>query len=258
MSDTTAYTIISRDVELLEWSYTNARDRADYDHEWLIIGWDPTAEIKKYCKDNKLRLVLYKPKPETDFKSRTAWFLHNLYACWNLGYEKAQTKWVARMGSDQFFSQGWLRELHVAATLHGERATYHTWTIESPIAHRSRHEIHSFGTVPNEFDTLRFDQYATTLQRHHAHDRPWPRSHCNLWYHHPVKGMEQRPDGCTWLQTKALWEVFGPLADTVIPPGIAGDVDYMDRLYDAGVEGYLLPRSVCFHLVQGEYRTLTP
>ena len=57
-----------------------------------------TQNIVEYCNQNNLKTVFYDEPAHLDF-------LHNLYACWNLGYEFAQPGYVFRGGSDQVFSE---------------------------------------------------------------------------------------------------------------------------------------------------------
>jgi len=266
----TCYTIISRDKSLLEWCVTNARDRAGMNHEWLVIGWDPEPQIVQWCKEHKVRLVEYNPKPESDFPNRTAWFLHNLYACWNLGYEHARTKWVVRMGSDQFFSQGWLAKLFegVAAiagreedrteesVAAAENMIYHCHTTEDDIAVNSRHETYEWGNRPETFNVQEFNLYANDRIVRYAHQPLIPGPMCDLYYTHPSRGLQIRPDGCTWLQTKLLWEKYGPISDVLNVEGVTGDVSFMDKMDDAGVRSWLVPSSCTHHLVRGESRDI--
>ena len=253
----TAYTIISRDVELLRWCVENARLRAGLEHEWVVIGWGPTAILRE-CDALGVRCVpLQMPPPPGEGahpEQRVAWFICCLYRAWNAGYEHATTQWVARMGSDQFFNRDWLKNLLACAERHGERAVYHTNTIESHVAKRSRHEIRDWGATPAEFEERGrrfFDAFADDLAYRFRSCPTVPGSECDLWYSHPTRGRQRRADGCTWLQTKALWEEFGPMNDRVVN-GVAPDVAYMDRLYDAGVPGYLCQTASSYHLVRAE------
>jgi len=254
MTDITCTTIISRDVGLLSWCVENARARAGVDHDWLVIGWNPTPEVEDWCNSQGIPIRLFKPKDRSLFSDRTTWFLRALYQGWNMGYEHAETKWVARMGSDQFFSKNWLKNLMEAAEKHGERGIYHTWTVESEAAKHSRHEIRNWGTTWQEFNARQFDLYADDLIHRTGSTKAVRANESNLWFRHPTRGKQMRPDGVTWLQTKALWDEFGPMSDVLNSEGVTGDVSYMDAMYDAGVPGWLVPRSASFHLVAGESR----
>mgnify|MGYP001608992602 FL=1 len=254
------YTVISRDADLLRWCIANARERAGIEHEFLVVGWNATGEIKDACMKMGVHLVpLDLPLPPgagAHPEQKTAWFIGCLYACWNAGMEHATTKWVARMGSDQFFSRNWLANLMTCAKRHGDRAIYDITTVESPVAKRSRHEIRDWGTTPAEFDDKgrqRFDSWANDLA-HRFVSNPTVRGDlCDLWYNHPTRGRQRRSDGVTWVQTKALWDEFGPMNDRVVD-GVSPDVAYRDRLQDAGVPSYLCLTATSMHLVRGESR----
>jgi len=272
VSDVTCYTILSRDAELLDWCVSNARERAGIDHEWLLVHWvnkdDSKEQIRTVLETARktlgMRYVCWLATPETAHEfgddttppaqRRLRWFLYNLYACWNLGYKATETPWVARLGSDQFFSQEWLARLMDEAALHGERAIYHCHTVESTVARHSRHPIEDFGSTWQEFNARRFDAYADEHMVRWAHMPAVRGTECGLYYNHPARGQQERPDGCTWLQTRALWEEFGPMEDSLNAEGVTGDVAYMDRMYDAGVPGWLVNSSLTYHLVRGESR----
>ena len=55
------------------------------------------------------------------------------------------------------------------------------------------------------------------------------------------------------MMTKDLWREFSPMNDQVVL-GVAPDVQFMDRIYDAGVSGYLCRTASSYHLVRGESR----
>jgi len=261
-STVSAYTIISRDAELLRWCVENARLRAGVEHEWVVIGWSPTDAILRECDALGVRCVPLQmpdpPGPDAHPEQRTAWFIGCLYRAWNQGYESASTKWVARMGSDQFFSKDWLKNLLACAERRGERAVYHTTTIESPVAKRSRHEIRDWGTTPGEFDERgrdRFDLYADDLAWRYRSDPTVLGSECDLWYNHPTRGRQRRADGGTFLMTRDLWSEFGPMP-LVVKNGVAPDVAFIDAILDGGVPNYLCRTSVVYHTVRGESRDI--
>lgn len=261
MTDITCAVPIGRDLPLLQWCIENARKRAGIDHEWLVINWinfdDPpryAVAIKEWCESEGVRYVSFQAKPQSVFNSRTEWFLHSLYHAWNATYSEAQTPWVARMGSDQFFSRGWLKALWDAAERFGERSVLHCWTVESDAAKHSRHPVRNWGQTWQTFDEAQFDLYANDIA-YKFRDRLVLQPHeCPLSFLHPARGMQIRPDGVSWLQTRALWEEFGPLPNDVNAEGVTGDVAYMDKLYDAGIKGHLVMPCTSFHLVRGESR----
>ena len=261
MSDTTCYTIISRDAAMLRWCVQNARERAGMPHEWLVVHWlnqdqteEQTRAVIECCEQLQVRRVPFEASHREQHVSKTDWFLYNLYHGWNLGYEESHSSWVARLGSDQFFSWGWLAQLHEGARLQGPEALYHCWTVESPQAKKSRHEIANFGIDCASFDPVRFDVYAQCMAETYRDTTTMTGSESCLLFTHPTRGLQARPDGCTWLQTRRLWEQFGPLPDQINQEQVTGDVAYIDTLSDAGMGSYVVPRSITYHLVRGESR----
>jgi hypothetical protein len=259
--DVSCYTIIGHDVGLLDWCVTNARERAGVDHQWNVINWvneDQSArgveDVKQWCAKNNVHYHRFTASPKSAHPDKTNWFLENLYRGWNMGYEVAKTKWVARMGSDQFFSQDWLKNLLEAADKFGDDNVYHTWTVESDLARWSRHDVRPWGQNHAEFDVARFDNYCADMIHRYNNFLGVRGDDCGLYFRHPVKGQQRRPDGVTWLQTKKLWEELGPMSDK-IEDGVTGDVSYMDSIYDKH-EGFLCPRSISYHLVRGESRDI--
>ena len=256
MADITVYTVVSIYDQLLQWCIANARARAGIEHDWLVIGWGASDAVKRVCEKEGARLIDFMPdqEPSKESADHTPWFLRELYLRFNAGYQYAENKWVARMGVDQFFSKNWLKNLMNAADRYGDRGVYHCWTVESPIAKNSRHEIKDWGITWQEFDSIRFEQYASERAWRYQYELAIPGDECGLFYRHPSRGTQQRADGCTWLQTKALWQEFGPLINTINEEGVTGDVSIHDKMTDAGVKSYLVPTSTTYHLVRGASR----
>ncbi len=263
MGEITCSVIIGHDLTLLRWCLENARARAGITHQWLVVNWIPAERpevagpIEAWCKVEGVQYCSFLggARPAAPQES-TAWFLRQLYACWNLTYSAAQTKWVARMGSDTFFSKNWLARLLEAADAKGDRAVYHTWTVESPVAKRSRHDIQDWGSTWQEFDLIRFEAYASERAWRWQNQLVIPGEESGLFYQHPTRGMQQRADAVTWLQTRALWDEFKPMKDHINEEGVSGDVDWFDRMADAGIKSYLVPAVTNFHLCRGESRSI--
>jgi len=261
----TATTIIVSDVDLLNWCIYNAHRRAGlmegYELEWLIILADAREntigyceEIQKMVPEMNLKYVVHKEKTEKQIPDKTQRFLHNLYACWNMGYEHADSEWVVRMGSDQYFSRQWLYYLMRAAENYGKEYVYHCLTVESPAAVHSRHPIMNYGTTWQDFDERRWDQYCNDVQHRYSSIIVHTPVQAGLYHSHPTRGTQLRPDGVTWLQAKEVWEKHGPMSDDINEEGVTGDVSYMDKLYDNGIAGLQVPCSLSYHLVRGESR----
>jgi len=259
MSNITAAVLIGHDLALLRWCLENARARAGIDHDWLVVNWIPAERpeaagpIEAWCKQEGIKYHPYlgTPKPEGN---TTPWFLKNLYAGFNLCYEAAETPWVARMVSDTFYSKDWLKNLMIGAEVAGERSVLHCWTVESPIAKHSRHDVQDWGSTWQEFDFARFENYASERAWKWQHYPVIPAVECGLGYYHPTRGQQVRPDGASWAMAKAIWREFGPMEDMVNAEGVTGDVAIHDRMVDAGVGQYLVPASTCYHLCKGESR----
>ena len=226
MSDITCSTVIGHDLDLLRWNLENARARAGIAHDWLVVNWIPAERpevagpIAEWCKREGVKYHAYQGTPKPDLTSDvTPWFLKNLYHCFNASYTEAETPWVARMASDQFFSKDWLKNLMTAAERYGERSVMHCWTVESPVAKHSRHDIQDWGSTWQTFDLDRFENYAADLAWRYQNQPVIPGDECNLRYFHPTRGMQTRPDGCSWLMTKALFNEFGQMSDHVNEEG---------------------------------------
>jgi hypothetical protein len=109
MKHFTYYTIIGKDLNLLKGHVENIKNHAGFDmlqcpKEFLMIVYrnnrisaHVTNEILDYCHQNDIRTEIY-DEPTNNF-------IENLYACWNLGYEKAKDGFVFRGGSDQVFNK---------------------------------------------------------------------------------------------------------------------------------------------------------
>ncbi len=254
MAEITCAVAIGHDTELLRWCLENARARAGIEHEWLVVGWDIADGPKQWCEAEGIRLVDWPGYPLLDFPDKTAWFLKNLYKAFNAMYDLAQTKWVARMGSDTFFSKDWLARLMEAAEAKGDRSIFHTWTVESPLAKHSRHDVQDWGSTWQTFDLVRFEQYASERAWRWQNQLVIPGEESGLSYFHPTRGGQVRCDSVTWLQAKELWQELGPMPDAINEEGVSGDVAYMDKMMDAGIAQYLVPSVTAWHAVRGESR----
>lgn len=263
MSDVCCSVVIGHDLPLLRWCLENARARAGIPHDWLVVNWIPAERpevagpIEAWCKLEGIKYHPYHGTPKPDpAGDGTPWFLKNLYAAFNRCYSEAETLWVARMASDQFFSQDWLKNLMASAKRYGDRSVYHCWTVESPVAKHSRHDIQDWGSTWQEFDLARFENYAANFSWRYQNQPVIPGDECNLWYFHPTRGAQTRPDGTSWLMTKALFNEFGPMLDCINEEGVSGDVGIHDRMTDAGVKQYLVMNSINYHLVRAESRSI--
>lgn len=217
------------------------------------ISPDVTQEIIDYCTKEGIDTYVH-----TENKGS---FIENLYDCWNLGYEKAETKFVFRGGSDQLWCPGSFTSIYDAALKLAEdheEFVLQSNTIENKrkleqIGARSRHIVLDLGTSYNDFKEGEFLEICSTMKQ--MTDEPIMNINQSLRvYGHPIAfptslGIINRPDGCSWLQTKAMWEKYGPLP--VMEKGFTGDVIIHDRYQLAGVPAFLVRDSITYHLVQG-------
>lgn len=256
------YTIIGKDLNLFKGHIDNVKqyagfDKLECDKELITIVYknknipeEVTSEILEYCDNEEISTFLY--EEETDN------FLHNLYACWNLGYEKSKGGRVFRGGSDQVFSKDSFIALEkLSRDL--DKTILQANTIEClprlrKIGATSRHIEADFGFNFENFNLEAFEGFVNSMNK--SCDKElltideclyrWGKPtgfNCSL-------GPINRCDGCSWLMTKEQWEEFGPMPE--IENGITGDVLIHDRMQQAGYKSLMVRDCVTYHFVQGE------
>ena len=264
----TYYTIIGKDLNLLKGHIENVKKYAGFDQinaekELLVVVYknakipeNITNNILKYCNDTGVRTVI--------FNETTNNFLENLYACWNLGYEKSDDGYVFRGGSDQVFSKNSFPILYETAekirtSFPGKKVILQANTIECEsriklIGANSRHFIKEFGHTFDTFNYTEFESFIDSI------NKPVKEKILNIemalkYWKKPTElqgklGILNRTDGCSWLMTKQDWIDHGP-----IPPienYITGDVIIHDRFMENGYENYIVRDCITYHFVQGE------
>lgn len=263
----TYYTIIGRDLDLLKGHVENVKKYAGFDRlpgkkEFLVIVYKnknipqkTTNAILAYCKKEKIKTHIY--------DEPTNVFIKNLYACWNLGYEKAQEGYVFRGGSDQVFSKNaFIHLYHEAEKLRKKGITnviLQASTIENKkrldeIGATSRHFAENFGDRFENFDFKKFETFIARINKGITKQLLSIEDALTIWKK-PTKlmtslGNIDRVDGCSWLMTKNDWKRYGPLP--VIENGITGDVIIHDRLQQAGYNEYIVKDCITYHFVRGE------
>jgi hypothetical protein len=270
MTHFTYYTIIGKDLNLLKGHVENVKAHAGFDKlecskEFIVVIYtnpkiDPsvTQSIVEYCNENNLKTVFYEEPSHLDF-------LHNLYTCWNLGYEFAQPGYVFRGGSDQVFSEDSFVALYNAAQSldeQGKKYVLQANTIECTSRLRkinaiSRHFSCDFGYNFSNMNIEAFENFVTTINMNVDAKLLNIYQALKHWGHPtPIEttvGQINRCDGCSWLMSKQDWIDFGP-----IPPfdgSITGDVAIHDYLMNAGYMDYIVRDCVTYHFVQGERTT---
>lgn len=264
----TYYTIIGKDLNLLKGHLDNIKMYAGFDSiqaekEIIVIVYknkkipeETTNKILKYCDENHVKTVI--------FNETTDNFLENLYACWNLGYEKADEGYVFRGGSDQVFSKNSFSVLYeiaekIRTTIPEKKVILQANTIECEsriklIGANSRHFTKDFGYTFDTFNYTAFEDFINSINKS-VKEKILSIEMALKYWGKPTQlegklGILNRTDGCSWLMTKQDWINHGP-----IPPienYITGDVIIHDRFMENGYENYIVRDCVTYHFVQGE------
>lgn len=268
MNNFTYYTIIGKDLDLFRGHVDNVKKYAGFDkltcpktfltivYKNKKINEKTTEEILRYCNDENIKTVIYE-EPEISF-------IENLYACWNLGYEKSEHGFIFRGGSDQVFSKDSFLALYEVAekiknNFPDKKIILQANTIECEsriikIGAQSRHFIKEFGYTFDQFNYKGFEEFINKI------NKPVKEKVLNIemalrYWGKPTElqgklGILNRTDGCSWLMTKQDWLDHGPLP--TIENGITGDVIIHDRFMQNGYENYIVRDCVTYHFVQGE------
>ena len=260
------YTVIGRNVRLLDQWVQCVRSRADYDNlEINLVLWDPAPDIVQYTIDNNIRTVTYKAAEHTYNGAPCHRFVLDLYNCFNLGYEMSRAEYVFRSGSDQIFSKGFIgkaMELILPyekrdATGHFEKtAFYHQYTMESWDGSKaaygnpcSRH-IMPIGWWDYIYNPRwdKFDGFCEAIST----DKLLTNVDYPLAFRHATKGWVFHTVGASWIQRRDTWERLGPLWTHVGQGGLTGDVEYFDRGDANNIPSLLLHNSFTLHRCKGE------
>jgi hypothetical protein len=264
----TYYTIIGKDLNLLKGHVENVRNYAGFDRlpcekEFIIIIYRNnnippavTESLINYCNENGLTHVIYDEPYNT--------FIDNLYACWNLGYEKASEGYVFRGGSDQVFSKdSFIRLYEIAENFRinepHRKIILQANTIENTTRIReinaiSRHFTMDLGFTFDTFDYEGYEKFIARINRDLTQE-VLTIDDCLKYWGKPTQlqttlGVINRVDGCSWLMTKEEWSKYGPIP--VFRNGITGDVAIHDTLQLDGYEELLVKDCVTYHFVRGE------
>lgn len=264
----TYYTIIGKDLELFSKHVENVKDYAGFDRlpcekDFLAIIYknskipnEITNKILNFCQDNNIKTFIY--------EEPTNIFIENLYACWNLGYEKSDEGYVFRAGSDQVFSKDSFIALYEEAEKlrlqqPEKKFVLQANTIENTtrlqeINAVSRHFSFALGNNFKEFNYSSFEKIINRMNRD-IEKNILTINDCLKHWEKPTKlmtslGNIDRVDGCSWLMTKEEWKKYGPLP--VILNGITGDVIIHDIMQKNGYEQYIVKDCVTYHFVRGE------
>jgi len=256
----TYYTIIGKDPQLLEGHLQNVTEYAGFNKLscnkklLVVIYTNPTippsitTQIVEVCAKYGAEIIAY-PEP-------TNVFIHNLYACWNLGYEHALDGYVFRGGSDQVFSKDSFVSLYDIAINQGNNnIVFQANTIENAARNlQSRHLVADLGTTFTDFNYPEFESLCKDLQKETISPLLSIEDSVSLWGKptpfYSTLGQINRTDGCSWMMKKSDWETHGPLP--VIENNVTGDVVIHDRLQCAGYKSYITRDCITYHFVRGE------
>jgi hypothetical protein len=256
----TYYTIIGRDAHLLKGHLDNIVNYAGFsklecDKKLLVVVYrnskispEVTEEIVKVCDEYGAEVAYY-DEPDDNF-------LTNLYACWNLGYEKALDGFVFRGGSDQVFSEDSFLSLYdQAMSLKDQNFVLQANTIENADRNlNSRHIVASLGDSFDTMDMEAFESLCGLLIRNAVKPLLTLQDSLQLW-NRPygftsTLGSINRTDGCSWLMKRSDWVEHGPLP--AVEAGVTGDVVIHDRMQRAGYVSYITRDCITYHFVRGE------
>lgn len=273
----TYYTIIGKDLNLFRGHVENIKKYAGFDRltcekQFLTIVYrnakipaHVTESILKYCQDNGIEYYVY-DEPNDPSRGQHDNFIHNLYRCWNLGYEKATGDLIFRGGSDQVFSydsfpalyNAYMENSKVNKNIILQANTIENLSMIRQIGADSRHILKDFGNSFADFNYKAFEDFLKVI------NNQIPKSIVNihealLYWQRPKDfqtslGVVRRCDGCSWLMTKEDYEKFGPIP--VFESGYTGDVVIHDKFQKAGYKDYIVKDCVTYHFVRGESKTV--
>jgi len=213
------------------------------------ISPDVTGELIRIAEENDIIVHFYDEREGTDFET----FLYNLYQCWNLCQTVGDTPLNVRAGSDQAFSKDAFKTMLDAwDQLPSDRAIlFHNLVECKSNVESSRHILEDFGRNWDEFDESAFQVWCDSNEVDDLVD--WQRGN-ELWgAPRDIPGLASngRADGASWIQSKALFESFGPMPPRY-PNGLTGDIGIMEKMRQNGVQFYMIGNSTTYHISQGE------
>ena len=259
------YTIIGKDPNLLKGHIKNVKEHAGFDKlpcetEFIAIIYAnskipgaTTNTLINICQENNVTFHIYN-EPTNDF-------LSNLYACWNLGYEKSQEGFVFRGGSDQAYNKDSFLKLFEIATRmkrQNSKVFFNAQTIEHSVramtGQTSRHLLGDFGDNYTNFNLEKFENYCKQINEGVDKEILTIDECLEVWGKPTpfvsLLGPTNRTEGCSWLMTKSEWLRYGPLP--TLERNITGDCVIQDRLVIDGYQDYLVRDCITYHFFRGE------
>jgi hypothetical protein len=254
-------TIIGRDPKLFRFHVDNVIRNAGLSREhWdfnVVVYYNEsiprevTDEILDICAKNSI-------EPHMQYEDPRLPFIIRLYDAWNLVQRIGKRPLTLRAGSDQTWYPGSFKAIYEAwqkfSILSGPDVILQSQTIESPLAGQSRHFVKPFGNTPAEYDEKAFVSFCETIKSEGLYDI----DQCVARWGHPtpfsssIRENHNRTDGCSWLQTKDLFQRFGPMP--YVRGNWTGDVWIHDNYERSGIPNYLVGDCITYHMVRGESR----
>jgi hypothetical protein len=254
-------TIIGRDPKLFRFHVDNVLRNAGLSREhWdfnVVVYYnekiprETTDEILQICEDNDIVVHQTYEHPQKPFIMR-------LYDAWNMVQKIGERPLTLRAGSDQTWYPGSFAAIYGAfekySKVNGPDVILQAQTIESPLAGQSRHFIKPFGTTPEDYNEAEFVSFCETIKESALFDID---SALARWGHptsfsSSIGENHNRTDGCSWLQTKDLFNRFGPMP--YIRGKWTGDVYIHDNYERSGIPNFLVGDCITYHFVKGESR----
>ena len=249
-------TIIGRSPKLWRWHVDNVLRNAGLPRDlWTfntVIYYhkqlrETTDELISICEENDINYQLHYEEPSRPFIQR-------LYDCWNIVQEMGKHPYTLRAGSDQAWYKDSFKNIHSALGQYDCDIILQAQTVESPLAGASRHYILDAGSTPDDFDENEFNVFCEMISRPGLFNI----KEALAEFGHPTSFSSSlgtphdRTDGCSWLQSKALFKKHGPMP--YMQAQWTGDVIIHDRYEEAGVPNLLVGNCITYHLVRGESR----
>lgn len=237
--------------------------RTDWDFHTIIyrnsrISPATTDKLCDIARANDIRITFYDEVEGADYET----FLHNLYCCWNLCQTLGTAPLSMRAGSDQAFGPNAFKNIltewtNVTNGLSPDLAfdkdnlvLFHNCIECKANVDSSRHILENFGRNWQEFNEADFHMWCKYNEKPGLFD--WKAANDTWGAPRDMPGLASngRADGCSWLQSKALFKKFGPMP-VRYANGLTGDIGLFEKYRDAGVPIRIVGNSTTYHFSRG-------
>ena len=260
------YTVIGRDLRLLKIWLHSIESRAGISRDQFdvnLILWNPAEDVLNYVVENNYRhRVMSFPKapPGTSDGELVKQYIVNLYVCFDAGYHLCQGKYVLRSGSDQIFSNNYLKnsmqliEQYEKET--GGTALFHLYGVES---YEGVNETYGFTNTRHiPMPLVWVDKYNPNYEQFDklcealTWDKILTNEQYRLMFKHPTRGYIPHSQGPSWIQRRDLYTSSEGYLSLMKRTGFTGDVIWMDYMESMRVPSVLLHNAFTLHRVRGE------